>query len=263
LVEQAVHEAIDAIAAREVRERVVDRALRLGQRVEIPEEGPDVLAFLRGPLHRAMAELLGDSAAAAVLEELTPMAQMAVREGSGVRPSYPRLEIDLEELLDPSVGKSAPLSFEPPPLVDPKLAPREETRASREGTRTDPAPRKELPRVLVASSDPSSVSLLSFALSGIAYVDVASDALAVLEGIELATDRPLVILDARHPTIQADTLVAMSPELPAASRVVLWSSDWELDRLSSLGSGLPDGWVHVGLDAGADEVAAVCRVLLG
>lgn len=253
------------MATPEVRARVVERALRRGHRVEVPEDGPAVAEFVRGPLHAAVRERLGDGAAMAVLEELGPLAErLAGEEVSEVRPSIPWLEIDVTDLLDDLPPNELELELEPPSLLPSSASSSEDAHDAplRAAVPTHPAPRTELPVIVVASSDPSSVSLLSFALSGLACVEVAGDVLAVLEALGRGTT-PIVVLDARHPTIQADTLLAMSPELPDDSRIILWAGDWELDRLATLGAGLPDGWVHCRLDASADDIADVCRVLLG
>ncbi len=265
MVEQAVAEAIDAVAAPAVRAEILELALGWARLPAIPERGPDVADFVEGPLFRAIEVTLGEEIALAVCEELEPMgAMVADAEVSSVRPSVrapalvaddddPELIFEEDEDDDPEVSIDdfrAIGSLRSPPVGRGPSFP------------TDPAPRRELPRVLVASSDPSSVALLGAALGGVAYLEPAQDALGVLDG--LGREKcSLVVLDCRHPSVAAEPLLAMQPELPRGSRVVLWGETPLLERqLEQLGSGIPRAWVRCGGDASAEDVAAVCRVLL-
>lgn len=238
MVERAVVEAIDAHAAPSVRAAVIELALQWAGRAEVPERGPEVAAFFFGPLHRAVHEELGHEAALAVRAELEPIAVMvADAEVSSVRPSWPEL----------TIFEGNELETDPAP--------------ARPTFPTDPAPRRELPLVVVASSDPSSVARLGGALAGVAYLEPARDALALLEGLG-RQKTGVIVLDCRHPSVRAETLLAMQPELPEGTRVLLWGETPALEReLASLGAGIPRAWLHCGAGASAEDVAAVCRVL--
>jgi hypothetical protein len=236
--EQALTEAIDAVAAPQVRDRVLSLALAWGHHAVVPEHSDEVAYFVAGPLMRALEHVLGPATAAAVSDELAPVvAGLARRAVSSVRPRGPGPEDDTPEL-----------EIEEP-------APR------RRGPGTDPAP-KSLPTVLIASSDPGSVSALGLALSGAVYIEVVSDAVSMLEALGRG-EASLVVLDCRHPTLRAETLLTMQPELPQGGKVVFWGEQPALERqLDELGAGLPESFVFCGRDATADDIAAVCRILI-
>src|SRR5690606_2747558 len=144
LIERTVAEAVDAVAAPSVRKQVLALALQRARCSRIPERGPAVAAFVEGPLFRVLAHFVGEHAATTVRDELVPVAAMvADEEISEVRPSWP-VEADAAVRWD-----------------------------------TDPAPSRELPLLVVASSSPIAVSALSAALRGAAYIEAARDALAV------------------------------------------------------------------------------------
>ncbi|MEC7518932.1 MAG: hypothetical protein VYE22_03650 [Myxococcota bacterium] len=243
LVASAVAEAVGAFAAPRVRAKVLELALRWARRGDIPEWGPDVRDFVEGPLLRATEELLGADLASAISDELAPMVRMLDdAESSGVRKSVP--------------APPALPDFEraPAPLPDRPRATGHRLMA------TDPAP-SSLPIVLIASGDPGAVEALSLALAGHATVEPVRDALAILENLG-GDDAAVVVMDCRRPVVRVETLLALSPELPPDSRVVLWGEPRNLDdSLRMLGVGLPPSWVRCGREARQDDVAAVCRVI--
>lgn len=264
LVERAVKEAIDAVAAPTMRDAILDLALRWGRHERVPEHGPGVTEFIENALFLAAEQSLGSELARSIVEQLQPIATMAAgQEISTVRSSWPsprgaggpravdalddalRLELDDEESEEADVLILVDDDDEPPrrPLL------------------TDPAPRG-LPLVLVSTSDPARIDQLGHALLGVAMIVVVSDALAILEGLGEGKGA-LVVIDCRRPTIQLETLLAMAPELPRRYHIVLWGERPDLERrLSVDGDGLPAEWVCCGADAEADDVGAVCRILL-
>lgn len=236
--EQALIEAIDAVAAPTVRDRILGLALAWGHHAAVPEHSDEVAYFVAGPLLRALEHVLGPATAAAVSDELAPVvACLARTEVSTVRQSVRPIEEDAPEI---EIEEPAPV---------------------RRGPGTDPAP-KILPTILVASSDPSSVSALGLALGGSALIEIVADAVAMLEALGRG-EASLVVLDCRHPTLRAETLLTMQPELPAGGRVVFWGEQPALEKqLAQLAEGLTDQFVFCGRKATADDVAAVCRVLI-
>ncbi len=249
LVGQAVAEAIDAVAVPSVRDAVIALAVRLSRWSDIPERGPEVGDFVRGALHRALESSLGREIASAVCDELEPVVEMvAAAEVSEVRPSWPGLRAHTD-------GDEPELTIE---VGDdpPEIAP-----AMQRHVATNPAPR-ELPLLLIASSDPSSVAELGRALGGVAILEPVRDALSLLEAFARGEAR-VVVLDCGHPAVRAETLLAMTPELPEGAQVVLWGEAPDLeDELASLAGGMPDAWVLCGVRASATDVGAICRVLL-
>jgi hypothetical protein len=251
LVEQTVTEAIDAVAAPARRVAVLKLALTWARREAVPERGPEVAEFVEGPLFRAAQELLGHELAEAIRLELAPIVRMtASQEISEVRPSTP-------------VEGYAPLPPDEPeddfPELTVEAAPEEPFEAPRrQAAVTDPAP-GSLPLLLVASVDPSTLQQLGRALAGVASLEPARDALAILENLG---EGDVVVVDCHRPSVRLETLLALSPELPGEARVVLWREAADLEaQLAAFGSGLPRDWIRCGEDADADDVAAVCRVL--
>ena len=253
LVERAVVEAIDAVAAPLRRAEVLRLALTWARFDTVPEDGQGVAEFVDGPLFRAAEEVLGTELAVAIRDQLTPLVEMvAYDEVSEVRPSTPGLRptplddddfpiLTIEGIDDaPAVEKARPVA--PPRLF-----------------LTDPAP-DQVPVVFVASHDPISVERLGAALVGIAQVEPLTDALAVLDRLG---EGDLVVIDCLHPSVGLGTLVALSPELPKAARVLLWRERQEQhEQLASLGSGMPEDWICCGADAEPEDIATICSVLM-
>lgn len=247
LIERAVAEAIGAIAAPAVRDEVIELALRWAGCEALPERGPAVASFVEGPLFRALVHVLGEPSARSVCDELAAVTAMVMdEEVSEVRPSWPVLALD-------------PAEDDPELIIEMEM---DEELAS-VPMATDPAPRRDLPLLVVASSSPTTLSMLSVALGGAAYIEPARDALALLEGLG-RNDAGLIVLDCKRPTVQVETLLAMQPELPAGLRVVLFGEPRGLERhLEAAGAEIPATWVCCGTDASVEDLAAVCRVLLG
>lgn len=249
LIERAVREAIDAVAAPAVRDEVIELALRATGCAAFPERGPAVASFVEGPLFRALMQTLGEAAASTVRDELVGLTAMVMDEEiSTVRSSWPALALDVDD------GE--------PELIIEMDADMDEVEEPSVPAVTAPAPRRDLPLLVVASSNPTTLSMLSVALGGAAYIEPARDALALLDGLG-RNDAGLIVLDCKEPTVQVETLLAMEPELPAGLPVVLFGEPRGLERhLEATGAAMPAAWVCCGNDASIDDLAAICRVLL-
>jgi hypothetical protein len=223
MFDHALVEAIETMASAVVRERIVSLALAWGHLPEIPERGPELDQFVSGPLKKALAHALGPQAAASVLDELAPI---------------------VEHL------KTEEVSRVRPSWPDLSAAP---------SRNTQPAP-DDLPVVLIATSDPRSADLLSQELCGLAVAESIADAVTLLENVPRAT---LTIIDCKHPTVSAETLVTLAPELPEESRLLIWRETPALEReIASLTGGVPDAFVFCGTGASAEDVVMICRLLL-
>lgn len=284
LVERAVKEAIDAVAAPTVRDAILALALRWGRHERVPEHGLAVPEFVENALFFAAEQSLGGELARSIVEQLQPIATMAARqEISTVRSSWPSLgrsgprvdpfdeapllELDDDEGFDARDDHDDDEGFDDHDRGDSEddvviVVDDDDEPSPRHPLLTDPAPRG-LPLVLVSTSDPARIDQLGQALLGVATIIAVSDALAILDGLGEGKGA-LVVVDCRRPTIQLETLLAMAPELPRRHHIVLWGERPDLERrLSVDGDGLPDEWVCCGAKAEADDVGAVCRVLLG
>lgn len=250
LIERTVREAVDALAAPAVRDEVIELALRWAGCAAFPERGPAVASFVEGPLFRALVHTLGEAAASTVRDELSAVTAMVMdEEVSEVRSSWPALALDPDDD-EPELIVEMDMDVDEVEVAPPPNA-------------TRPAPGRDLPLLVVASSNPTTLSMLSVALGGAAYIEPARDAIALLDGLG-RNDAGLLVLDCKRPTVQVETLLALSPELPAGLRVVLFGEPRGLERhLEAAGAVMPETWVCCGSDASVDDLAAVCRVLLG
>ena len=246
LISHAVEEAIRAHAAPQVSASVLQLALRWARQTEIPEASHDLALFVEGPLRRAVEEVLGAEAAHTVCDELRPIAER-VDEVTQVRKSRRPPPPELEEL-ELVVGQEDFPEIDLSPAVVP-------VRSSKV---TSPAP-FEMPLVLVATQDPTKLSGLASALAGEAFVEPVRDALSLLDVMGSAQ---IVILDCERPAVRPETLIAVEPELPRTTCVVLWADEAALSmRLSRAGTSVPKGWVVSGMPASAEDVADLCRAL--
>ena len=246
LVERAVIEAIDSLATPKVRNALLALALRWAQQPHIPERGARVGEFVSGALFAAAEQVLGLNAAESIEDQLMPVALMvADDEVSSVRPSRPAA---------PNPDDAPELSWVLPPVVTPPSG------RQRPALATDPAP-AHTPIVVIASTDPNGVEQVTQVLAGVATVHVVGDALAILD--ELAFGTAMVVVDLRRPVVSVETLLALGPELPSQTPIVLWGERMTLETdLEAIGISLPSSWVCCGPLASAMDVGAVCRVLL-
>lgn len=259
LVQRAVVEAIDAVAAPALSAEVLSLALKWARCDTVPEGGLEVAEFVEGALYRAAEEVLGAERAGAIRDQLTPLVEMvAYEEVSSVRPSTPGLRpTPLDDDDFPELTIEEPRDA-PAPLLELDEPLPEEAKRARPLYLTNPAPAR-LPFLFVASRDPTAVQELGAALIGVAAIEPVNDALAVLEGL---AEGDVVVIDCERPSVGLGTLVALAPELPKDARVVLWREREEQhEQLANLGTGMPGDWICCGADASPDDVATVCRVL--
>jgi hypothetical protein len=100
-ITQVIHEAIDAVAAPDVRARIVSRALFVAGLDTIPERGPALREFVDRFLRQAVAASLGDSNADHVSQCLDPIVRL-VEQADAVARTDPRPpEHSFDFLLDP------------------------------------------------------------------------------------------------------------------------------------------------------------------
>lgn len=293
LMAHAVREAVDSVAAPDRRESVISLALRWAGLPSIPEAGKEVGEFIENSLYRAAEEVLGAESASMIVEQLRPIAEMIGREEiSEIRRSYPELAAVMAESDDERpiskvdaapARRSAPgldLDLEdidhegdyfdddeddPVVIVLDEDGNEEEEESVLQTGRvmvTQRPRRGEVPFILVSTEDPSSISALNQALGGAATLEPVGDALAVLQGL---TDgrASLLVVDCARPTVRLETLLALTPELPDGTRIVLWSEPRDLAQRLTGGLSLPASWVCAGSSAGAEDIGAICRVLLG
>ena len=72
-IRRLLTDALDRISARKPREKVIERALMLARMDDLPETTSDWLVFIRGPVDEATRAVLGNPAAAILIEDLSPL----------------------------------------------------------------------------------------------------------------------------------------------------------------------------------------------
>ena len=254
-VARAVHESIDAIAAPDIRARILHRALHMAREHEIPEAGKSLETFVERHLRAATAFHLGEEAAETVLRSLAPILRLAKTLGAdGSKPvsrEHPTTRKVSRGEFNTSVDN-----------MDPEL-----TIEHDDGTKQYPTlrpNRSTLPMVLISSSSALRCQEISENLNDTATIQQITDAVSFLDNVQAtASLNPIIVFDCVEPSIRTTTLATLAAELPEDSSVLLWgASDQNHNELISL-SKAGQGWLRCGPEAKATDVAALVLMLIG
>lgn len=279
-VARAIREAIDAVAAPDVRVQILHRALHMAREHKIPSAGEPLQTFVEKHLLRATAFYLGEEAANSVMENLQQIVVLARALGSaGASPADnstrklgARQDQSGAHRRDPDtrqVGKardSARVGSQPvqkPVRSQPAL---DEASALAARTQKYPAMRPagtSLPMVLVASSDLDRCLGIEEHLEGAATVQQVQDVVSFLDTLKaMASLGPIVVVDCVQTSLQPTTLATIAHELPEESAVLLWGATDQHHR--DLGDLVQEerGWLRCGQEASASDVAALIHMLI-
>lgn len=222
LMTQTVREVLGSVFAPEVRERIFSEALRRSKAPCVPEEAERARDFVEGPLRSTIEELSGLESAAAVLEGLEPILQMA---GSHVRERGDNTEV-------------------------------------RHTKSTLPCPEPDhKPTVMMATLDRSGVGHVARALVGSCEVHQVSDVFDLMSGLERMGAR-LVIIDCCLPAVDPTTVATMAHLIPAETRVVLWGATERLRADLEALAPAAKRWITCAAGATHDDLAATIRFLI-
>lgn len=220
----AVREAVHAIAAPVVAQRILERALERARAREIPSGGSRLMRFVESHLDEATAFVLGADAAEALRSQLAPLVSRI-----------------------PSL-----------------LPPRSDRPAEEPGAhlRETPVPSVAPVHVLVATLDEGRLRKLTAALGERATVELVEDVVALFDAIQRPPAGDLVIVvDCCDPSVQAATLATIAGDLPPRSLVLLWGAhEGVLDETRTL-VGDAAQWLACGSEAGPETIAAMVRTL--
>lgn len=241
-VARSLSEAIETVVTPRVRDVVLTRALGRAAIDAVPERGPEVFEFVEGPLLAELGARIGEDVAAELLEQLRPVlvraalrasAIPAVRRAASspaqafpsVRPTRVSSPPKSFPSIRPGPGRLTPRPSRPPLELDLGEYEADDDSGFFVSARsiTGPLPRAALRTVLLASTDARAATAFALLLSGRAIVRTVDSLLDVVDALEEPSDvRPTVVLDLGAPSFQLHSLIAMSPELPADPRIVVW-----------------------------------------
>lgn len=266
-VARAVREAIDAVAAPDVRVQILHRALHMAREHQIPPAGEALQRFVEKHLKTATAFYLGHEAADSVMKSLSPIISLAKRLGAdGARSISGRGETTKK------IGAAR---------VRSGVSPTGRDQASAPGSGTQPAAQTDdqlatgkyptvqplgsaLPMVLVASTSAERCRGIEAHLSAIAAVQQVEDVVAFLDNLQAtASLSPLVVIDCIESSVQPATLATLAHELPQDSSVLLWGASEEEHRDLQRLAHREQGWLRCGNEASPVDVASLVQVLLG
>jgi len=242
-VRYLIAEAIDAVAAPAVRDRVIARALKLAQYDEVPDHGREIRVFIRDHLAAALAEVLEPDVAEGVVESLHPlMERTSGAEMTGLN-QMPDLSAPLPT---PQVVGSTLREPAGPKL---RLA---TPRAKTEGT---------LRCVVLFSADEDKAYRIEVALGGGAPTVHAKNSLAMLDALrDHGADGAVVVVDCVEASVEPWALIALGGQIAPEARLLFWGPcpDFELE-LAHL-----DGrrWRTVCADVSAEQVGKICCALV-
>lgn len=268
---QLVREAVDAVAAPALRDRIIGNALIRARRNEVPEPLHRLRDFVQGQLREALTDALGVQPALQVVESLEPILDVLeldeeeiseIRPSAGVVPRAPATPKDEAPTRKHAVvDEHAP----EPSVLDSgeTLLDSGEIRLLGDGNEhpTD-APPEMQPVAVLTTLDPSVAGELRSGLGDVVEVRVVADPISFLDAIQSTPSLAVIVVDARTPSVQPITLAAMAPDLPAGVRVLMWGVTEVMEKeIHALG---PDTlhWVGCAADTPAEEVAFLCITML-
>lgn len=245
-VAKAVEEAVDAVAAPDVRVQILHRALHMAREHRIPEYGAALEQFVQRHLRLATVFYVGEAAGEAVMNHLAPIITRAQTLDPGAAAPAANVEETTRKMsgLRPAGQKPPMLPTDKYPTVRPS------------GT--------TLPMVLVASSSAARCQSIEEHLEGAAAVQQIEDVVAFLDNLQAtASLSPLVVIDCVEAAVQPTTLATLTHELPPESAVLLWgAAEHDHQDLNDLAA-RDQGWLRCGKEATPSDVAALIHMLIG
>lgn len=231
-VARVIREALDAVAAPPLRDRILRQALYASREPGIPPGGERLRLFVEQHLSRALAFALGDAVAEAVLADLEQLVSLAALDDE-----ISRVQTSTSPRARPPSGTQPDVQV----LAD-----------------TEPAPEKELAIVLVASRSTTRHTKLRAAFGDRAIVQRVEDALSLLDAISAhGTKVRALVVDCEEPSVHPETFSALQPDLPPGARVVLWGAGETTEATLVTGA---SAFYRADVDATEGEIVALCRL---
>lgn len=295
-IPNAVRETLDSVVSPSVRDGILRNALANANLPEVPRTPTEFEHFLGGPLSSALVQSLGDEFGHAVTTELQRIAVIAKatvppaaggardpREKGDTRTTMrsrylledeaeppPRAAVT-RQVLVPLDGKKlsdaqrkAPTDPAPPPLPESTEYPAGTAKAlGVMGTASVNPSSQGRPLVFVASTDTDLLRCFEAWLQMRATVNPAPGIVPLLQELELASQRRVVILlDCRNPSIRPTTLAAIAEELRPTTTVMLWGATPALSTRLRAVTPIADQWLWFEGTATTNEIVAKCAALV-
>lgn len=295
-IPNAVRETLDSVVSPSVRDGILRSALTSANLAEVPRTAAEFEHFLGGPLSSALVHSLGDEFGHAITSELQRIAVIAkntlppAASGPGnprekgdtrttMRSRYlldedaesPRRAPVARQVLVPLDGKRlsdeqrrAPTDPAPPPLPESTEYPAGTAKAlGVTGTVSVHPSSSGRPLVFVASTDTDLLRCFEAWLQMRATVNPAPGIVPLLQELELASHRRVVILlDCRNPSIRPTTLAAIAEELKPTTTVMLWGVNPALSARLRAVTPLTEQWLSFEGSATTNELVAKCAALV-
>ncbi len=254
-VARAIREAIDAVAAPDVRAQILQRAQHMARLHAIPQSGDELHHFIANSLKQSMEFYLGDEAASSVMKNLEPIVLLAERLGPQGATEVNRGEVTRR------LGRRRQHSVDQPREAARAAATDEQ---STDTYRAVSSERAGIPLVLIASSNLQRRLEVQACIEGAATTHGAEDTLSFLDTVRATASRsPFIIVDCVDCAVPASTLVTLTHEFPESSSVLLWgASDTEHVELTELASRY-ESWLRCGAEASPSDVAAIVQMVIG
>ena len=251
-IAQIIREAIEAVAAPDVRLQIMHRALHMAREHEVPPSGEPLHTFVDKHLRTATAFYLGNEAAEAIMKNLEPLVSLAQKVAS--RPPHRR------------AGRSEPTQRMGRDRQYSGVSPKDEV-----GLESDPDTSKyprvqplgsALPMVFVATRNRERCAGIEAHLQEAAAVQQIEDVVGFLDNLKAtASLSPLVVIDCVEASVQPSTIATLAHELPKGSGVLLWGATDRHRELVDLAT-RDRGWLRCDTDASPADVAALIQMLL-
>jgi hypothetical protein len=282
-------EALDAVASKEVRERILDRALAVHGTQSVPESGAPLRDFVDRALKAAIVSCLGEATADHVLADLEPIVQMAEADEaiSEVRPVTP-----VKDAWDPQRSerptRPAPEGFDVMSALDVRIPPHQavpftplpppptQPPAALEPNQVDlgeDRPHSDAPEfpdvadlamspgpigpVVLASSDPDAAIAFQAWFERFGGVEIVEDGIDLLDRLSAGECPSIVVLDCREADFGAATVASVTADNEVAPLLVLWGATPELEEEIALAADAVR-CLPVGADMSAEDLAKRC-----
>ncbi len=253
-IARIIREAIEAVAAPDVRLQIMHRARHMSREHEIPQSGEPLRTFVDKHLRTATAFYLGNEAAEAVMKNLEPLVSLAQEIAS--RPPHRRAG---QREPTQRMGRERQLSG---------VSPKDQLLGSDSYTDTSKYPTVQplgsaLPMVFVATSSQERCAGIKEHLQEAAAVQQIEDVVAFLDNLKAtASLSPLVVIDCVEASVQPATIATLAHELPKGSGVLLWGATDHHRKLVDVAT-RDRGWLRCDAEASPEDVATLIRMLLG
>ena len=265
LVARSLNEAIDAVAAPHVRDAVISRALADAGLHAVPERGGVVLTFAQGPLKRALTQRLGEEICDEVLAQIAPLLKHASHVGEPAlrlsqRPQHQDVEATRlrTRRAPPSEEMLARAASDEADALDDGSA------SGVYASAMSASAIGSLPPIFLASSDDAIARRLGGSLTGRAIVHPLGGLLELVDALEShELEAPVVLVDCGNPVLQVASLVALAPDLPAGTVVLVWGPSMNDDLSLRDAPDLTATWSRLPAAMSIDALAKRCIDVLG